>query len=73
VEWNNSPIFCWSTNKGSFNTDMYVCIFHLFSVWYSFFSAFPLKPLADRRGPQLEKHCIVVWTGHTAYCIYCMY
>jgi len=49
MERTNSPTFCWrSTNKGSFSTDMYGCIFHSFSVWYNFCNAFFIpKPPAD--------------------------
>jgi len=55
MERTNSLTFCWrSTNKGSFSTDMYGCVFHLFSVWYSFWNIFLPKPpadhLANRRG-----------------------
>jgi hypothetical protein len=40
MERTNLHTFCWrSTNKGSFNTDMYGCIFHSFSVWYNFCNA----------------------------------
>jgi hypothetical protein len=40
VERTNMLAFCWrSTNKGSFSTDMYGCVFHL-SVWYNFCNAF---------------------------------
>jgi len=55
MERTNSPTFCWrSTNKGSFSTDMYGCIFHSFSVWYNFFNAFSSEtacgPPADSPG-----------------------
>jgi hypothetical protein len=44
IERTNSPTFCWrSTNKGSFSTDMYGCIFHLFCVWYNFCNVFSSK------------------------------
>jgi len=39
-ERNNSPtFFSRSTNKYSFNTDLYVCIYHFFSVWHNFCNA----------------------------------
>jgi len=41
MEITNSPTLCWrSTNRGSFSTVMYGCIFLSFSVWYNFYNAF---------------------------------
>jgi len=60
MEKTNLPTFCWrSTNKGSFSTDMYGCIFHSFSVWYNFCNAFSSEtacgpPMVHER--QFEKH-----------------
>jgi hypothetical protein len=61
VERTNSPaLCCWSTNKGSFSTDMYGCIFHSFSVCYNFFNAYSSETAADhlanRCGRQFEEH-----------------
>jgi hypothetical protein len=44
------PTFCWrSPNKGSFNTDLYGCIFHSFSAWYIFLLLFSFRN--SRRPP----------------------
>jgi hypothetical protein len=56
-----STTFCWrSTIKGSFSTDMYGCIIRSYSVWYNFCKLFlskrPADHLANRRGPQFDKH-----------------
>jgi hypothetical protein len=48
MERTDSPTFCWwSVNKGSFSTDMFGCVFHSFSVWYNFCSAFSYETAAD--------------------------
>jgi hypothetical protein len=52
MERSNLPTFCLrSTNKGSFSTDMYGCIYHLFSVWYIFCKTFLPKLPADYHRP----------------------
>jgi hypothetical protein len=74
MERTNSPTFCCRlTNKDSFSTDMYGCIFHSFSAWYNFCNFFPKLP-ADRRGPQFKKHCstpyeICFQGGENASCV----
>jgi hypothetical protein len=48
MERTNSPTFCWSsTNKGSFSTDLYACIFQSFGVWYNFCDPFSSETAAD--------------------------
>jgi hypothetical protein len=54
MERTNSPTFCWSTNNGSFSTDMYGRILHTFSVGYNFCNAFSSETAC---GPQFDKHC----------------
>jgi hypothetical protein len=62
MERINLPTSYWrSTNKDSFRTDMYECIFHLLSLWYNYYNDFlsklPVDHLANCRRPLYEKHC----------------
>jgi hypothetical protein len=59
VERTNSTAFSWrSTKRGSFNTDVYECTFHSFSVWYNFCKCFVFL---NRRGPPTEEPRTTVW------------
>jgi len=75
MERTNSLNFCWRpSNKASFSTDMYGCLFLFIQCLIQFFPMpFLPKPPANRRGPssepprkqvdrgsQSEKHCFEV-------------